>query len=258
MKEQKLTSPPCEVRVYDSVAELARGAAVDWLELVQVLAMAGQEPTVALSGGRVALTFFDAAAKVFRNYPEVVRKVQFFWGDERCVPPEHPESNYRAALKHLLKPLEVPEVNVHRIPGEFEPSLAAATAAKALARWTGADPGEVPCLDLVILGMGEDGHVASLFPEEPEDVQALPDICRAVTASKPPPQRVTVGYPVLAKAENVWVLASGSGKEEALHTAISEPGRIPLGRVLTARSNTRIYTDLSPRDGFGPSSPAAA
>ena len=251
MNEQKIMLPPHELKVFKSGDELARGAARDWLELLQVLELAGREPTVALSGGRIAVTFFDAAAKVFRNHPDVIRNVHFFWGDERCVPPDHPESNYGVAAAHLLKPLEIPEMNVHRIPGEFDPALAATMASKGLARSTGTEEGAVPVLDLVILGMGEDGHVASLFPGEPTEVMESPDLCRAVTASKPPPQRVTVSYGVLAKAENVWVLASGNGKLEALKTSISNPSQTPLGRVLASRASTCIYTDLSPADGFG-------
>jgi 6-phosphogluconolactonase len=251
MNEQKIISPPHELRVFNSAAELARGAALDWLELLQVLELAGREPTVALSGGRIALTFFDAAVKVFRNHFNAIRKVHFFWGDERCVPPDHPDSNFGAAAARLLKPLEIPETNIHRIPGEFDPALAATMAAKGLVRWTGTDAGEIPVLDLVILGLGEDGHVASLFPGESVEVMESPDLCRAVTASKPPPQRVTVSYGILSKAENVWVLASGKGKADALNTSLSGPARTPLGRVLASRSSTRIYTDLSPADGFG-------
>ena len=251
MKQQDIKAPPCEIRSFESAEELARTVARDWLEFLQMMEMGGREPTVALSGGRIAQTLFEAANKLFANHRTVINGVHFFWADERCVPPDHPESNYGMAASHLLKPLGVAEAKIHRIPGEIEPALAASTAARGLMKWTGTNPGEVPRLDLVLLGMGEDGHVASLFPGEAREEMESPDVCRAVTAAKPPVQRVTVSYGVLSRAENVWVLASGSGKETALKHALTSGDKTPLGRVLAARSGTRIYTDLSPTGGFG-------
>lgn len=251
MNPEQISSPPCEIRSFDSSAELSMTAATDWFELLQMFELGGREPTVALSGGRIAKAFFGDACQLFASEPELIRKVHFFWADERCVPPDHPESNHGIAAEHLLNPLGVPETQVHRIPGELEPSLAASTASRGLVKWTGCDDGEIPTLDLVLLGMGEDGHVASLFPAESDQVMESRDFCRAVTASKPPPQRVTVSYGILQKAENVWVLASGAGKEEALRESLASPNSTPLGRVLYCRSNTRIYTDLSSAGGFG-------
>ena len=92
--------------------------------------------------------------------------------------------------------------------------------------------------------MGEDGHVASLFPGEPEGVSGNPAVFRSVTAVKPPPKRLTLGYPALAAASQVWVLASGSGKEGALRNSLSPNGSTPLARVIKLRSQTRILTDI--------------
>lgn len=250
MNEREIKSPPCRIRFFESPDELARAAAKDWLELLQMLEVAGREPTVALSGGRIARTFFDAAARLFAGHRELMHKVHFFWADERCVPPDHPESNYGLVAKHLFKPLAVPEAKVHRTPGEIEPVLAAATAARGLAKWTDTESGEVPILNVVLLGMGEDGHVASLFPDEPAPTMDSPDLCRAVTAAKPPPRRITVSYDIISKAENVWVLVSGAGKEPALRDSLGSEHTTPLGRVLASRPGTVIYTDLSPAGVF--------
>jgi len=250
MHKQILNAPACEIRSFESADELVDSATRDWLELMQVMEMAGREPTVALSGGRIAGKLLTAAGTLFSHHLSLIRKTQFFWSDERCVPPEHSESNYALAMNHLLKPLQIPEVNVHRIPGEFEPDLAATTAAKGLAKWMDADAGDVPALDLVLLGMGEEGHVASLFPGESVQVMDAPDLFRAVTAQKPPPARVTMSYGILSKAENVWVLASGTGKDEALKSSLSSSEATPLARVLASRSDTRIYTDISTAEGF--------
>jgi 6-phosphogluconolactonase len=97
---------------------------------------------------------------------------------------------------------------------------------------------------LVFLGLGENGHVASLFPEESESEMADPAVYRAVVAVKPPPRRITLGYAALAAARQVWVLASGAGKEDALRDSLAPNGRTPLARVLQRRAQTRIFTDI--------------
>ena len=104
----------------------------------------------------------------------------------------------------------------------------------------------MPVLDLVLLGMGEDGHVASLFPGEPETVMASKEVYRAVTNSpKPPPNRVTLGYPAIAAAQHVWVLVSGAGKERALRESLEPSGRTPLARVLRLRRQTTLFAYLA-------------
>jgi 6-phosphogluconolactonase len=249
MEQQIIMSPPCEIRMFGSPGDLAKAAAQDWFEFLQVMSLAGREPSVALSGGRIARVFFEEAARVIAGQEALARQAHYFWADERCVPADHAESNYALASRGLLRPAGVPEVNIHRIPGEFGGELAAKTAGRGLMKWTGTDIGEAPVLDLVLLGMGQDGHVASLFPGETSDVMDSPQSYRAVTAPKPPPERVTISYNILARADAVWLLASGDGKEEALKSALTSADS-PLGRVLRSRSGTRIYTDLRPESGF--------
>ena len=100
-------------------------------------------------------------------------------------------------------------------------------------------------MDLVFLGLGEDGHVASLFPGEPEGLAASTAIYRAAANSpKPPPNRVTLGYSTIAAARKVWMFASGSGKEAPLRASLSPDGTTPFARVLKARQDTRIFTDV--------------
>lgn len=94
--------------------------------------------------------------------------------------------------------------------------------------------------------MGEDGHVASLFPSESEEAMSRGAVFRAVTASKPPPRRITLGYAALAAANEVWVMASGAGKEAALGESLEENGRTPLARLLRLRATTRIFSDIKP------------
>lgn len=226
-----------------NAADLVRSVAEDWLDLVRTSPK--EKPfCVGLSGGRIAPLLFSNFATRVRTESLDLGSVHFFWSDERCVPPSSPESNFRAAWEQLLGPLQIPERQIHRIRGELLPGAAAELAATDLRAVCAAESSDNPSLHLVLLGMGEDGHVASLFPGESDALVKDPLIYRAVTASKAPPLRVTLGYPAIAAACEVWVLVSGAGKGAALSRSL-EQGDTPLGRVLSLRQNTRIYSDLT-------------
>lgn len=200
--------------------------------------------SVAVSGGRIAKDFFAAVAQLARERGQSLALVHFFWADERCVPPMDAASNYRLASELLFQPLSLPAANLHRIRGEDDPDAAACAAETEVRRFVATNAAGQPVLDLVLLGMGEDGHIASLFPGESEPQMASPAVYRAVTASKPPPRRITLSYAAIAAAREVWVLASGAGKEAALRESLSPGGQTPLARILQARSQTRILTDI--------------
>lgn len=225
-----------EQSIFANADELAAAAALAWLEEVAAARRAGRRYGVALSGGRITQKFF--AAVVARAEAAALAGVDFFWADERCVPPTDAESNFRMADELLFRPLGIAAENIHRIRGELDPAVAAGLAAAELS----ARP---PQLDLIFLGLGEDGHVASLFPGEPAAARAHPAVFRAVLNSpKPPPARVTLGYGAIAAARQVWVLASGAGKEAALRESLSPTGQTPLAWVLRGRANTRLFTDI--------------
>lgn len=239
-----MTGGNIELTRFDTAQELACGAAR------RFLAFANSESCprlhVALAGGRIAGRFFSAVAGPPRPEKRALDRIHFFWGDERCVPPEHPESNYGLARDRLFLPLGIPEDRVHRIRGELSPARAADEAAAELWRVGVPRQAEQPVLDLIILGMGEDGHVASLFPNEPMEMMADPAVFRPVVAPKPPPARVTIGYPAIAAARRIWVLASGPGKQTALKESLTKSASTPLGRLLDVCSRVQIFTDLLP------------
>jgi 6-phosphogluconolactonase len=235
--------------------ELAQAAANKWCRRI---AERKNPFTVALSGGRIANDFFrEIAAQAREN--DGIRHAHFFWADERCVPADHVDSNYRVARELLLEPLQIEPSHVHRIRGEDEPARAAAAASEQLRRVAAsgalgtARPTQndtvgravpsaprPPILDWVFLGMGEDGHVASLFP----GAEPRPGIYYDVIGPKPPLRRITLSYEVLAAAAEVWVLASGSGKESALQEALRPDGTTPLALVLRMRKRTEIFSDI--------------
>ncbi len=225
------------LRTFDSAEDLAREAALRWLD-----AIAGRESfTVALSGGRIPKLLYEAVAA--EASAGAFDKVHLFWGDERVVPPTDEESNFKLAAVRLLLALKVPEAQVHRILTERGEALAVQQAEAEICRIADLDNDGQPVLDLVFLGMGEDGHVASLFSGDTEALETQA-VYRAVTGPKPPPRRITLGYPALAAAREVWVLVAGEGKKEALCASLAADGDTPLARVLQSRIHTEIFTDF--------------
>lgn len=224
-------------------ADLATRVASDWLE--RLAQRGGVRPfSVALSGGRIAVPFFSSVVQQCPARESALNQVEFFWADERCLPPTDPESNFAGAKEHLLDPLSIRPEKIHRIQGEIDPSSAARQADAELRRVASSGPDGWPVLDLIFLGMGEDGHVASLFPEGLSEASRETAVYRAVVGPKPPPHRVTMTYPVLTAAREVWVLASGTGKEGALRQSLVAGSRTPLGRVIASREQTVVYTDV--------------
>lgn len=151
-------------------------------------------------------------------------RVDFFFVDERCVPPDDPESNYRLALETLLRPVGASDAQVFRMEGERTDDDAAARDYEARLP---------PALDVVLIGLGGDGHTASLFPGHP----ALEERTRrvlAVTGPKPPPRRLTLTLPALLAARSVLGVTAGAGKREAVRRLMAGEN-IPAARVTNAQ-----------------------
>ena len=226
-----------------SSVELAETAAKDWLNLIPGSPSAH---LVALAGGRIASTFFDAVTEHAVASDVSFAHVHFFWSDERCVPPDHRDSNFRIADKELLGPLGICQDRIHRIKGELKPAQAVTEANTAIGLVAPANSSGLPVLDLVFLGMGEDGHVASLFPNAPASVIECETPYLAVrSSSKPPPLRISLSYAAIAAARQVWVLVAGPGKEEVFLQSLRPGGKTPLAHIVQSRRQTRIYTDIA-------------
>jgi 6-phosphogluconolactonase len=183
---------------------------------------------VALSGGSTPVRTYELLAQRVRDW----HGVQLWFVDERCVPPQDPESNYRLVAELLLAgaragAAEVPiaDEQVHRMEGELVPQVAAARYAQLLREHVAADAHGVPALDLALLGIGPEGHIASLFPASDALEQPDPGVfCIAVLDSpKPPPERITLTLATLCAARRCLLLASGESKAQALDAALSEP-----------------------------------
>ena len=233
-----------DLLTFTSDLELAGAVADQWLRDVERTQSLSAEQHVAFSGGRVARHFFRALVQQSNERNPRLHRIHFFWADERCVPPTDPESNYGVARQCLFEPLKIETNHIHRIHGELAPEEAAMAAAAAIRRGVRSNQAGQPLLDFVFLGMDEDGHIASLFPGESDEKVNSNLVYRAVTAPKPPPSRITLGYAALVAAREVWVLASGFGKEQALRDSLVSTSQTPLGRLLQMRSSTRIFTEI--------------
>ena len=146
----------------------------------------------------------------------------------------------------MFSPLKIPASQIHRIRGEDPPEAPVKIAEAELGnRIAPADKNGQPALDLIFLGMGEDGHVASLFPDAPPEILNCAGPYLAIENSpKPPPRRISLSYAAIAAARQVWVLVSGAGKQAALRESLRPGGRTPLARVLRSRSRTKIFCEI--------------
>ncbi len=165
--------------------------------------------SVAVSGGSTPRALFQLlATEEFRTRVDWER-THFFWADERCVPPDHPDSNFKAAHDLLLAKLPLPPSHIHRIPGELTPGEAALAYERVLRGFFAGE--RVPAFDLILLGAGEDGHTASLFPGG-EGITEKERLAVAVYVEKLHSHRVTLTLPVLNSARRVVFLVAGRGK----------------------------------------------
>jgi len=194
---------------------------------------------IALPGGSVAINCFPTLATLPLDW----RQLQCFWVDERAVAPSDPESNYAAAQEFWLRPAGVPGTSIHRMPADG-PDLDAAAAeySKELTGVLGS-PGR---LDFVLLGVGPDGHVASLFPRHEALAREDRLVAAVLDAPKPPPRRLTLTLPALASAARVVVVAFGEEKSEALREAVEQDDSLqPLARVLRRTRRPLVLADRS-------------
>ena len=234
-----------ELISFATADELARTVAGKWLDEIESVNRAGKSYCVTLSGGRIAQKLFTAVTDQARTRTISFERVHFFWTDERCVPPDDVESNFAIARKFLFAPLKIADAQIHRIRGEDSPEAAAKAASTEISKIAPVNENGQPVLDLIFLGMGKDGHVASLFPGEPDVSISDKAIYRAVKNSpKPPQNRITLGYAAIAVARQVWVLVSGTGKKTALHESLCSKGHTPLARVAQFRTRTKIFSDF--------------
>lgn len=253
MSTRILQTPHARVRVYRDPEELALKAARLFARLADQYVIGCGKFTVALSGGSTPKAMFSVlAAEPFLDTVPW-SSIYFFWGDERCVPPDHADSNYRMTSEALLSKVSVPPENIFRIPAELpDPERAAEEYTATLTRFflAGAGPNRtgtaplsnVPRFDLVFLGMGPDGHTASLFPHTTA-LQAGEQIAVANYVEKFNAHRITLTAATINNACNVTFLAAGEDKTETLKNVLEgsyQPDVYP-SQLIRPRNGTLLW-----------------
>ncbi len=202
-----------EFIVYETAEDVASSAAA---EITRALGEGAR--TLVLAGGTTPMRSHELLAQSEINWG----RVTILFGDERCVPPDHPDSNFKMARMALLD--RVSPASVHRMPAELGPDEGAELYSHVVA--------SLAPLDIVVLGVGEDGHTASLFPGHP-GLQAQGWTVGIRNSPKPPPERVSLTLHAIQSARKVLILATGAGKADAV--ARARRGEVPSGMIPTAR-----------------------
>ena len=219
-----------ELRVFESAGRLFQAAAAELISFAAEAIETRGKFCVALSGGSTPRGLYSVLASQFRESIPW-RKIYFFFGDERQVPPDHPDSNYRMACESMLSKVPVPAENVFRIRAEQDADTAALDYEQTLRRFFNLQANEFPRFDLVLLGIGTDGHTASLFPGS----AALNETHRLAVANwgeKLKTYRITLTFPVLNHAAFVMFLVSGSDKADILREVFeNRNANLPSQRV---------------------------
>jgi 6-phosphogluconolactonase len=230
-----------EVIVVKDVATLADRAAAR-MEQVALAQGPGGRATIALAGGSTPKAAYQQLAARCPPWG----RVTFFFGDERCVPPDDPASNYHMAKDALLDRIPLRPDQVHRILGELPPEEAAARAEQDVRAFVPGEP--YPVFDLVVLGMGADGHTASLFPGSREveitDRLAVP----VHRPDLPQPWRVSLTLPVINAARRVLMLVGSGDKAPMVRRAVNRDPELPAGRLDPAGELVWLVTEDAARD----------
>ncbi len=206
------------VRRLPTPADLFRGAADEFVRVGHAAIAGNGRFTVALSGGSTPRSLYSLLAKDYADFSW--SRTHLFFGDERHVPPNHPDSNYRMVNEALLSKVPIPAANLYRVRAEMPDAAAAALDYEEnLRSFFQLQPGGFPRFDLILLGLGPDGHTASLFP----DSEGLKEQSRLVIANwveKFKTHRITFTFPVLNHATDVMFLASGADKADMVHQVL--------------------------------------
>ncbi|MCY4613385.1 MAG: 6-phosphogluconolactonase [Nitrospira sp.] len=212
-----------DIHVYPTTPALLEATAQHLLDHARLAIAARNSFTIALAGGSTPKGLYAMlAALPFRSQLDWT-KVRFFWGDERHVPPDHADSNYRMAHEALLSRVPVSMAHVHRVPSELPDAQTAADRYEAVLReqFDVAEP-DIPRFDFILLGMGPDGHTASLFPGT-RAVQATSRLVAAPWVEKFQTSRITFTPVLLNHARQVTFLICGHAKAETLHAVLEGP-----------------------------------
>jgi len=221
--------------------ELSRKAAEQFTGLARQAIDARGCFSVALSGGSTPKALYSLLATEEFSEQLAWRQIHFFWGDERCVAPDHAESNFRMVQEALLAQIDISIDNVHRMAGEKIPSVAAAEYEAQLRKHFHVDNDAWPRFDLILLGLGEDGHTASLFPGS-SALNKTEHLVAAPYVEKLKSHRLTLTLPVINSAREIFFLVAGQSKADIVQELFAdEPCPYPAASIKPVKGRLRWF-----------------
>ena len=238
-----------EIKIVDNAEAMSRLAAQTLVEHIRETLRGQNTYSIVLSGGSTPRRLYTLLADDPGWRGQISwDRIHFFWGDERPVPPDHPDSNYRMAHDAMLSKVDVPPAHIHRMRAEFpDAAKAAEDYTREICRFFDIKDGEVPSFSCILLGMGADGHTASLFPGSP----ALNESKHLVIANwvdQFQSSRLTLTYPVLNNADLILLLVSGPEKADMLKEVLAgdrAPNRYPVQRIQPKHGMLKWLVDQS-------------
>lgn len=235
-----------EIRIFNSVEELSEKFSSELVTEVH----SKLKTNIALSGGNTPKAVFNYIVSFYKEKLDW-RKINLFWGDERCVPPDDPESNYGMTKKHLLDYINMPAENVHRIHGENDPEREAeryeGVLKVNLTRYN-----NIPGFDIIILGLGEDGHTASIFPDQ-MNLLITGKYCETAVHPGSKQKRITVTGRIINNSEKIYFLVTGKNKSIAADKIINKKNnylKFPASHIKPVNGKVIWFLDRKAASGL--------
>lgn len=226
------------VKKFDSLKTLAISVAKTISNKLNSFTAEKGSANIALSGGSTPQLYLERLSKVFAKW----QKVHIFWCDERCVPPNNAESNYNTIKENFLQLIDIPSINIHRIRGEDEPEAEAERYSYEILDWVPVENG-LPLFDLILLGVGADGHTASIFPDR-MDLFESERICAAAVQPITGQKRITLTGSVINNAKNIFMVVSGEEKAMIVKEILeNENIDYPAGRINPVNGKLEWFLD---------------
>ncbi|HQG56428.1 MAG TPA: 6-phosphogluconolactonase [Bacteroidales bacterium] len=231
------------IKISNNIMALSHEVAADLSAIINNAVRRSHHLNIALSGGNTPRTFYSVLGTHYALSTEW-KAVDFFWSDERCVPPGDRESNYRVAKEHFFERIKIQAGKIHRIRGEDDPQTEAIRYSELIKKKVPFRFG-FPVFDIVFLGLGTDGHIASIFPGD-EKVLSSVRTCEVAVHPETGQKRITLTLPVINNAERIIFLVSGKDKAEIVAEILNNPDakHYPAGMVNPHFGKIYWYMDL--------------
>ena len=214
------------IKIYPHAVELAKSAAIDIIQALDQPLPVEKKFHLALSGGSTPRSIYEHLALHHLRQSAFWKNVHFFWGDERCVPPDHPESNYRMAYDTFLSKIPILRENIHRIQGEASPELEVSRYESEIQNHLPANKNAMPQFDWILLGMGADGHTASLFPHA-QTLYEQKSFCVITKHPETEQKRISFTLPLINSASRVSFFVTGKEKAPIIKEIIKKAPASP-------------------------------